>query len=168
MMRNAIAIMGLYLLAACGEAGEPAAPVEEKPVMLRGGQWSLVRTTTGYNTPTVTAEEYAAKVGKKSESDVCIAVDRQGYPDADALAGDEGGQCSYKETGIGKGRFVATLQCRKGPRTGGGTSELAMEGNYTADSMTIGVSMTQTVGGHVILRTTHDLTGKRTGSCKTE
>lgn len=152
------------LLAACGSSKEEAPPPEAPPVRIEAGQWTFSRTTTGYNTPTVTAEEYAAKVGQKSEDDICLKVGDDGRPDADALAGKEGSDCTYKEGFLHNGRLVATLACKAGE----GTSELSVEGNYTADSMTLGVSMTKSVDGKPVLRTTHDLTGKRTGDCKSE
>jgi hypothetical protein len=40
-----------------------------------------------------------------------------------------------------------------------------VEGNYTADSMTLGTTMTKTEGGQPVLRTTHDLTARRVGDC---
>ena len=60
-----------------------------------------------------------------------------------------------------KGRLIATLSCK----AGAGVSELVVEGNYTADSMTLGTTMTKTEGGKPVLRTTHDLTARRVGDC---
>ncbi len=157
---------GLIALAGCSGGEQAAAPVEEEaPVVMKAGQWTLTRTTTGYNTPTVTAAEYQAHVGKKSEESVCLKVSDDGRPDPSALAGDEGSECTYKSDSLfRKGRMIATLECK----AGSGTSELPVEGNYTADTLTLGVSMTKTEGGAQVLRTTHDLTGKRTGDCKPE
>jgi hypothetical protein len=154
-------LAGVAGLAACGSEPAPEAPREEPPIVLRGGQWTLARTQTGYNTPTVTQQEYAAHVGGKSEDKLCLKVDDKGLPDADALAGEEGKDCTYADQRIRKGRFIATLSCK----AGNGTSELLLEGNYTPDSMTLAVSMTKTVDGKPALRTTHDLTGTRTGDC---
>lgn len=149
------------LLTACSATEAPPPPPEDAPIVLKGGEWTLTRTVTGYNTPTVTAAEYAAQVGKKSEEKLCIAVGTDGRPDADALAGKEGSDCTYKDATVRKGRFIATLNCK----AGGGTSELVLEGNYTPDSLTVGTSMTKSSGGAAVLRTTHDLSGKRTGEC---
>ncbi len=164
-MRMRIGILaGLVLLGACQKEAAPAAPAEDAPILLKGGQWSLERDMTGYNIPNVTREQYAAKVEQapNRHTDLCIAVDKQGRPDADALAGDEGRNCTYKDATIRKGRFIATLACK----AGGGTSELLLEGNYTPDRLTLGVSMTKSVRGKAVLRTTHDLTGRRGGDCK--
>lgn len=164
MKREWIAV-GLIALAGCS-GQEAAAPVEEDaPVVMKAGQWTLTRTTTGYNTPTVTPAEYQAHVGKKSEESVCLKVDADDRPDPNALAGAEGTECSYKSDSLfRKGRMIATLECKAGT----GTSQLPVEGNYTADTLTLGVSMTKSESGSPVLRTTHDLSGKRTGDCKPE
>lgn len=60
-----------------------------------------------------------------------------------------------------KGRLIATLSCK----SGAGTSEIVLEGNYTADTLTLGSTMTKTVDGSPVLRTTHDVSGKRAGEC---
>jgi len=163
-MRGFPMMAALMALAACGSQPVAEAPKEDPPVLLKAGRWTLSRTQTGYNTPTVTAQEYAAKVGIKSEDQLCLAVDAAGVPDPDGLAGKDGSDCSYKDKTIRKGRFIATLACK----AGSGTSELLLEGNYKPDSMTLGVSMTKSVGGKPVLRTTHDLTGQRTGDCAPE
>src|SRR3546814_2743046 len=128
---------------------------------MKAGEWTLTRKTTGYNTPTVTPAEYQAALKQVSEDRVCIAVDAAGVPDANALAGDEGSDCTYKDKLIRKGRLIATLSCTSGK----GTSEIALEGNFTADTLTLGSTMTRTEGGQPVLRTTHDVTGKRAGEC---
>tara|TARA_R110000868_G_scaffold324965_2_gene585783 strand:+ start:542 stop:1030 length:489 start_codon:yes stop_codon:yes gene_type:complete len=148
-------------LAGCSAEQAPPPEQEDAPIVLKAGQWTLSRTITGYNTPDITAEDYARMVGTKAEAKLCIAVGKDGRPDADALAGPEGKDCTYKDASIRKGRFIATLACK----ADGGTSELVLEGNYTPESLTLGSSMTKTVGGKAVLRTTHDLSGKRTGDC---
>lgn len=150
----------LVALAACGSEPPPP-PVEAAPVLMQAGQWTLTRKTTGYNTPTVTPAQYQAALKQVVEDKVCIAIAPDGLPDADALAGGEGTACTYKDRLARKGRLIATLACT----AGAGTSEIVVEGNYTADTLTLGTTMTKTQGGQPVLRTTHDLTGKRTGDC---
>ncbi|MCP1468981.1 hypothetical protein J3E64_000652 [Sphingobium sp. OAS761] len=147
-------------LAACGGETAPA-PQEEKPILLQGGQWEITRKTTGYNTPAVTPEEYQEALKQVGEDKVCLAVDKDGVPDATTLAGDEGKDCVYKDKMLRKGRLIATLSCKAGK----GTSELVLEGNYTDDTMTLGTTMTKMVGGQAVLRTTHDMTARRVGDC---
>jgi hypothetical protein len=149
------------LLAGCGGDPAPAPPAEGAPVVMRGGQWELARKTTGYNTPTVTPAEYQQALKQIGEEKVCIAVDKDGVPAPDALAGAEGTACTYKDKMVRKGRLIATLACTAGD----GTAEITVEGNYTADTLTLGTTMTKSVGGKPVLRTTHDLTGRRTGDC---
>lgn len=147
-------------LAGCGdEAPEPEAV--ETPILMQAGEWTITRKTTGYNTPTVTPAQYQAALKQVDEEKLCIAVDAQGTPDANALAGDEGKDCTYKDKLLRKGRFIATLSCK----AGAGTSEIVLEGNYTADTLTLGSTMTKTQGGSPVLRTTQDVTGKRIGEC---
>ncbi len=153
--------LGLMTLTACGNKAEPEPETVEAPVLMKAGEWTLTRKTTGYNTPTVTPAEYQAALKQTSEDKSCIAVDAGGLPDPNALAGAEGKDCSYKDKLIHKGRLIATLACKAGK----GTSEIALEGNFTADTLTLGSTMTRTEGGQPVLRTTHDLTGKRTGEC---
>ncbi|HKT77865.1 MAG TPA: DUF3617 domain-containing protein [Sphingobium sp.] len=154
--------LGLALgLGGCGNDAAPAPEAVEAPIMMKAGEWTLVRKTTGYNTPTVTPAEYQAALKQTDEDKLCIAVDAKGLPDADALAGGEGKDCSYKDKLLHKGRLIATLSCK----SGAGTSEIAVEGNVTADTLTLGSTTTKTVNGSPVLRTTHDLTGKRQGDC---
>lgn len=148
-------------LAACGSDSAPAPEAEEAPVVMQAGQWALTRKTTGYNTPTVTPAEYQEALKQVSEDKLCIAVDKDGLPDPNALAGAEGTECTYKDKMARKGRLIATLSCK----AGAGTSEIAVEGNYTADMLTLGSTMTKTESGQPVLRTTHDLTGRRVGDC---
>ncbi|QGP79460.1 DUF3617 domain-containing protein [Sphingobium sp. CAP-1] len=148
-------------LAACGSEPAPAPQAEEAPAPMQAGQWELTRKTTGYNTPTVTPAEYQEALKQIGAAKLCLAVDAQGVPDADALAGKEGSDCTYKDKLVRKGRLIATLSCK----AGAGTSEIVVEGNYTADSLTLGTTMTKTEGGQAVLRTTHDLTGRRIGDC---
>ncbi|AEG49436.1 hypothetical protein Sphch_1750 [Sphingobium chlorophenolicum L-1] len=162
MQKVALAALPLALgLAACGSQPEPAPETAEAPIVMKGGEWTLTRKTTGYNTPTVTPAEYQAALKQVDEDKVCIAVDAAGVPDANALAGAEGKDCTYKDKLIRKGRLIATLACTAGK----GTSEIVLEGNFTADTLTLGSTMTRTEGGSPVLRTTHDVTGKRAGEC---
>ena len=148
-------------LSACGGEPAPAPEAVEAPIVMKGGEWMLTRKTTGYNTPSVTPAEYQAALKETDEDKLCIAVDATGVPDANALAGGEGKDCTYKDKLLHKGRLIATLSCK----SGAGTSEIAVEGNVTADTLTLGSTTTKTVNGSPVLRTTHDLTGKRQGEC---
>lgn len=157
----ALPLLLAFALGACGEKEAPAPEAEEAPVMMKPGNWVLTRKTTGYNTPTVTPAEYQAALKQTRDDKSCLTVDAAGVPDADVLAGAEGEDCIYKDKLVRKGRLIATLSCKAGE----GTSEIVLEGNFTADTLTLGSTMTKTVGGSPILRTTHDVTGKRTGDC---
>lgn len=147
-------------LTGCGNQA-PAPEAVEAPILMKAGEWAITRKTTGYNTPTVTPAEYQAALKETDEDKLCIAVDAAGVPDANALAGDEGKDCTYKDKLLRKGRLIATLSCK----SGGGTSEIVLEGNYTADTLTLGSTMTKTVDGSPVLRTTHDVSGQRAGEC---
>lgn len=153
--------LGVMTLAACGSKPEPAPETTETPILMKAGEWTLTRKTTGYNTPTVTSAEYQAALSQVSEDKICIAVDAAGVPDANALAGKEGADCTYKDKLVRKGRLIATLACTSGK----GSSEIVLEGNFTADTLTLGSTMTKMEGGQPVLRTTHDVTGKRAGEC---
>ena len=166
-MRNilsaALPLGAICLLAACGSDPAPPPQAEEAPVMMRAGQWTITRKTTGYNTPTVTPAQYQAALKQVSEDKICIAIDKDGVPAADALAGADGKDCTSKDKMVRKGRLIATLACTAGT----GTSEIVAEGNYTADTLTLGTTMTKVQGGSPVLRTTQDVTGKRDGDCPT-
>lgn len=149
-----------WALAGCSEPAPPPQQ-EEAPIVLKSGEWQITRKTTGYNTPTVTPAQYQQALKEIGEEKLCVAVDKDGVPDPDALAGKEGSDCSYKDKMLRKGRLIATLNCKAGT----GTSEITVEGNYTAETLTLGTTMTRTEGGQPVLRTTHDVTGRRTGEC---
>jgi hypothetical protein len=148
-------------LGGCGGEPAPAPEAEAAPILMRAGEWILTRKTTGYNTPTVTPAQYQEALRQVSEDKICIAIAPDGVPDVAALAGGEGTDCSYKDKLARNGRLIVTLACK----AGAGTSEIMAEGNYTADTMTLGTTMTKTQGGQPVLRTTHDLSGKRVGDC---
>jgi hypothetical protein len=160
MMMAALPLAMTLGLAGCGNEA-PKTDAVEAPILMKAGEWTITRKTTGYNTPTVTPAQYQAALKQVDEEKLCIAVDAKGAPDANALAGDEGQDCTYKDKLLRKGRLIATLSCK----SGAATSEIALEGNYTADTLTLGSTMTKTAGGSPVLRTTHDVTGKRTGEC---
>lgn len=166
-MRNAIAapVMASMLvlagLTACSSEPPPAPKEEEAPVVMSPGEWQMTRHTTGYNTPTVTPAEYQKALKQVVEEKVCITLDKDGAPAPDILAGDEGSACTFKDKMLRKGRLIATLSCTSGK----GSAEIAVEGNYTADTLTLGTTMTKTEGGKPVLRTTRDLSGKRLGDC---
>ncbi|SER03833.1 DUF3617 domain-containing protein [Sphingobium sp. YR768] len=161
IMLAALPVGFVFGLAACGSDPAPAPQAEEAPVQMQAGEWELVRKTTGYNTPTVTPAQYQEALKQVATQKLCIAVDAQGVPAADALAGQEGTACTFKDKLVRKGRLIATLACT----AGAGTSEIVIEGNYGADTLTLGTTMTKTEGGKPVLRTTHDLTGRRLGDC---
>lgn len=161
MMREWMAV-AILCLAACSEPAPPP-EVVEAPVLMQAGEWTLVRKTTGYNTPTVTPAEYQAALAQVKEEKLCIAIDAEGLPGADALAGADGKDCTFKDKLVRKGRLIATLACK----SGGGTSEIVLEGNYTADTLTLGSTMTKMQDGSAVLRTTYDVTGQRVGDCPT-
>lgn len=154
-------ITSTLALCACGGDPAPTPQAEEAPILMQAGQWAITRKTTGYNTPTVTPAEYQAALKQIGEEKLCITIDAEGTPAADALAGKEGTACAYKDKMVRKGRLIATLSCT----AGAGTSEIVVEGNYTADTLTLGTTMTKTQGGNALLRTTHDVTGQRVGDC---
>ena len=163
MRKTTLAALPLAMtlgLTGCNNEAPPTEAVEA-PILMKAGEWTITRKTTGYNTPTVTPAEYQAALKKTDEDKLCIAVDAAGVPDANALAGEEGENCSYKDKLLRKGRLIATLSCR----SGAGTSEIVLEGNYTADTLTLGSTMTKTQGGSPVLRATHDVSGKRSGEC---
>ncbi|EZP71605.1 putative uncharacterized protein precursor [Sphingomonas paucimobilis] len=161
-MQSAVMPLAVALaIGGCGEKEAPAPEAVEAPIAIKAGEWAFTRKTTGYNTPTVTPAEYQAALKQMSEDKLCLTVDAAGVPDADALAGGEGKDCTYKDKLIRKGRLIATLSCKAGE----GTSEIVLEGNFTDDTLTLGSTMTKTVAGNPTLRTTHDVTGKRTGEC---
>jgi hypothetical protein len=163
MQKTVLAAIPLAMMLALGGCSEPApAPeAEAAPILMQAGEWALTRKTTGYNTPTVTPAQYQAALSQVSEDKVCLSVDADGMPDAAALVGKDGTDCMYKDKMARKGRLIATLACTAGK----GTSEIAVEGNYTADTLTLGETMTQSAGGGAVLRATYDLSGKRVGDC---
>ncbi|SCW72323.1 Protein of unknown function [Sphingobium faniae] len=148
-------------LTGCGSS--PAPEPEEAPIVMQAGEWTMTHKTTGYNTPTVTPAEYEAALKEVKEDKLCVTVDAAGVPDANALAGTDGKDCTYKDKLLRKGRLIATLSCK----AGAGTSEIVLEGNYTADTLTLGSTTTKMVGGQPVLRVTHDFQGKRLGECPT-
>lgn len=156
-------MLGALLCAGLSGCGQEAAapPPADAPILMQAGEWMLTRRTTGYNTPTVTPTQYQAALKTVREDKVCIALDDKGLPNADALAGADGTDCTYKEPFVRGGRLIATLACK----TAAGTSDIMVEGNYTADTLTLGSTTTKTQGGQTVERTTHDVTGKRIGDC---
>lgn len=164
MDKSLLAALPLAMMLGLGGcSGEPAPTpeAEEAPIVMQAGEWVLTRKTTGYNTPTVTPAQYQEALRQVSEDKICITVAPDGVPDSAVLAGAEGTDCSYKDKLARKGRLIVTLACN----AGAGTSEIMAEGNYTADTMTLGTTMTKMQDGQPVLRTTHDLTGKRVGDC---
>lgn len=167
-MRNAMAmpmvasILMTAGLAACSSEPPPAPKEEEAPIVMSAGEWQLTRRTTGYNTPTVTPAEYQKALKQVVEEKVCITLDKDGAPPADILAGDEGSGCTFKDKMLRKGRLIATLSCTS---AGKSSVEIGLEGNYSADTLTLGTAMTKTERGKPVLRTTRDFTGKRLGDC---
>lgn len=157
MMWGALLCAGL---SGCGQQAAPPPPADA-PILMQAGEWTLTRRTTGYNTPTVTPAQYQAALKQVRKDKVCVTLDDKGLPNADALAGGDGEGCIYKEPFVRGGRMIATLACK----AGGGTSEIMVEGNYTADTLTLGSTTTKTQGGQTVERTTHDVTGKRVGDC---
>src|SRR3546814_19513936 len=75
MQKFALAALPLGLalgLAACGSKPEPAPETTEAPIVMKAGEWTLTRKTTGYNTPTGTPAEYKAALNQGSEEQACL------------------------------------------------------------------------------------------------
>jgi len=102
MRKTTLAALPLAMtlgLTGCNNEAPPTEAVEA-PILMKAGEWTIARKTTGYNTPTVTPAEYQAALKQIGEDKLCIAVDPLGVPSADALAGKEG-------TAVGGGRGCA-------------------------------------------------------------
>lgn len=150
-------------------AQEIAAQV--KKVSLQPGEWETTSEIVDAkieNAPEgMPAGMMDAMKGRKTMVKNCITPAQAENPDADFLAAQKDGRCTYSGFEMAGGTIKGTVTCAGGE---GGTATMKMEGIYTPASYTTTVDMVSAgMGGaqarDMTMHMTTKVSGKRIGEC---
>lgn len=168
-----VALMTFLVLAACSKSPEQKAKDPEAikseavaAAKFMAGQWETVVEITEADMPGMPSEMLKQMTGRKNNMSHCLTPE-QAEKNAEELFKKQGdGQCTYQRFSMAGGKIDAQMRCTGGQQ--GGAAEIAMTGNYTADTYETATEMKisnpQMPNGGVMTMKAHT-TARRTGDC---
>jgi hypothetical protein len=151
----------LVLLGAAGCSGEAEQKPADTAIRLQPGQWEVTTEVGDVAVATKGAPTVKAAAGPTTTLS-CITPEQVERPDAALFAGD-GGDCSYQNFYMARGRLNAGLSCRQSGDAGSFYSMLS--GNYTATTFEAKIDTSSSVAGAGNMRMSVTMKGRRIGDC---
>lgn len=160
-MSKLCCLTGLAIaLAACGGERQQQAETEEAPASLAPGLYEVSAEVTQLASTDKTTPATKLKQGDKLVTRACVAAD--GVPDP-ALLGEEGDDCTIKNSYIRNGRMSAQMSCKREGMSG--EVMPAMVGSFTKDGFEGEITTLTYFIKDGDYRLTREITAKRVGDC---
>jgi hypothetical protein len=162
----------LLALAACGSGGTkdeqqqakpeaaPAATAQPAELKLRPGRWEVAVDMSGVAGKGVPPEVARMMESMEVKTATCLTPEEARQQKGELFNGNKDRNCSYSEFKMGGGTIRATQVCKE---DGKGSSTVAMEGSYSADSFDLRSRIASAEAGQNMETR---LTGRRVGECK--
>lgn len=168
-MRSIIPL--ILLLAACSKPAPQAdtklsaadVRAEARKLQLEPGQWETTTLITALNVPGMPAGMAEAATGTRTTTSACITPAQAARPDADILAGAQGGNCTYQRFSMGGAKIDAAMTCA--PPGAPAAVALTLEGGYSPRTFDMGMAMKTDLPGNLAMTMRANVSGRRTGAC---
>lgn len=157
---RALALIGLLVLAGCGDSGTPPKSKAARAAALEPGQWELVSEVTGVDRADEGAPKIDTPVGTRATESVCVGA--AGRPPAALFAG-AGFDCDYGNYYLRGGRVNVSLLCRRAGLAG--TVPMMVEGSFEARTLTYNRNLRTILSTEGDVEIDARVTGRRTGDC---
>ena len=171
-MRQATAAAAALLLVACGGQGgneQADAKGGGSAVALQPGQWETTIQFSEIDVPGVDAaiaNQMRQMMGQPQTNRDCMTPEDAANPARNIASGETGQNCEYSESTFSGGTIRVRGTCRP---AAGGTSQMSMEGSYTATSMQARITTEQQGGPGApagqSVRMSGNLSARRVGEC---
>jgi hypothetical protein len=164
----------LAALAGCGggEDGNRNAATDAKAVAgelarveVRPGLWEVRSALLSATQPGLPLEIAERMKGPRPAVRHCITPAQAARPDANFLAGQSSGQCSYRGFSMRGGRIAGTMACRA---PDGAETRARMSGTYAPESFDMRMDMETPGFGTATLALVVQQSGRRIGDCSDE
>ncbi len=165
MKKFLVAAAPLALLGACSGGGS-----EGGSEGLQAGEWTMTTEMTEIEIPGMPEEMVAQmreQMGEQSESTTrCITEEEAADPGANLFTPDDADQdCDFGESTVADGVINIAGTCEA--PGGQGTATMAINGSYTATTMTAELSV-NVEGGPMAMNMAGNMSAERTGDCAAE
>jgi hypothetical protein len=163
---------GLLALAACGgpdkadgngsASKQGSAASAGGDVKLEPGEWEMAIETVNVSAPGLPPTVVASMKQPRVTDRTCMTQEEANRPKADMFAGSAGSNCKQEGFTWAGGRMKGTTTCTAAG--GKGKVTMAMDGQYSAQSMDINMKMTTEAAG-TPMTVESRMTGRRVGDC---
>jgi len=163
-MRLLLIVPLCFAAAACSGGDEAANQSAEAPATLPAGTWQAEFEVKRFASADQTTPALKAKQGDKEKASSCVPEAQRATPAPELFAG-AGYACTYQNSYIKDGMINATIQCTRPELKG--QINMAVQGNYTADSFEATVDSTSYLPGPGDFTMSRKVKGKLTpGACQ--
>ena len=163
-MRYLLIVPLCFAAAACSGGDDASNKSAEAPATLPAGTWQAEFEVKSFRTTDQTTPALKAKVGDKEKASSCVPEAQRATPAPELFAG-AGYACTYQNSYIKDGMINATIQCTRPELKG--QINMAVQGNYTADSFEATVDSTSYLPGPGDFTMSRKVKGKLTpGACQ--
>lgn len=172
MKRAGFALAGALILAGCGDQAPQGRDMSAEEVaselsglQIQPGLWETSSEIVSADAPGMPREMLAGMRGQRNATRHCITPEQAARPDANFLAQQEQGNCTYRDFSMADGRMRGTMTC--GADGSEGQMTMAMDGDYGPERYDLTMDMT-TAGlpGGGEMRIEARTSGRRIGDCE--
>jgi hypothetical protein len=136
------------------------------PARLQPGQWETTVEIAQVDMPGMPAavrDQMKSSTTQKQSVTTCITPEQAAKPQADVLAGNTGGRCTYRNYAMAGGKIDATLVCA-GP--GNGETVQTISGTFTETAFSVTSDLKTAGGPGETMSMKSKTSGRRIGECK--
>ncbi len=132
---------------------------------MRPGQWENTVEFTDFDIPGAPGnmkDMLRQQMGGKITTTTCMTEEEAKKPDPDFFSGEDEDSCTYDEFDRSGNKMTLRMTCEGG---GGGTTKVAMDGEFGAEKFTLSMDNSVTGGQMGKVRIKGTVTGRRLGDC---